>query len=708
MRILYIVLFLFIVTTNLFGQKLSLTSPFEGFENLRIYVDSLVFDTKEDMIRFNRKPHLGFEYSNNEQVLRAELYVKRGFTKQITLTPSDDFSILDSMRIINNEYFAFRVRFKDLSGSEFLNFTFQLKDSTGQSTLYELPLFPYTQTRATFYLDNDDLYQGEAKKIEIISNNVNNLVLDGEWKTQGNFEYRLVKTQNEAFLYLQSNARGRTKFSLPLRTKKPFLDSLGNINYDLPPIVKEVNTRQSRLTFLRMDVRDITIDPDIKDGIEIQLENNRLLQIGKTYRVEDAEQKGSPLIAEIFTKQLLSNDRVLCVFRPYRTHLSSEGYLYIKDGDTPMFITNVDITPRATIKRISILRNGGQWTNELNLKPGETVDLRIEGESLSKARYFFEDLEDISADTLTRSDVVANYRLRVPINISKTSLDIYNRNKRTGYKLQIVEHQRPRKFDFVYVNYGAGPKRAINLDQPILYDNTIKDIIISFDRGKIDQGELLYGKQHINIRVRLEDKAGNLLESRNLGNFVICPSETSPRSAFYREAGCRLDDILANSFLSRKTHSLDEWAKIEITIEHLKERYDSEGYSQRIIIHKQRLVTYDLEISFPAGLLTRRLGEGEGLSPFGGISLAIIYQFSFFKKDEIQRMQPYKVGAGILAQNAFNFNPDADRDLGLVVIGSVYPIRRGKLSFPIHGGFGYFLQDNQFFFLVGPGIQVNF
>lgn len=703
-----LIITVYLFSHTLLAQNQGLKPPFSGFDNLVIMTDSLIFDTKQDVLSKNRKQYLFFEFSENEQVIRGELFLKPDFGYKISLLNAQDFNVLDSLELINDEFYRFRIRFKDISDNPFPSLTFLLEDSVGKQSKHEILLFPYTRTRATFYTDNDDLYLGEPKRFEIVTNNVDNLVLDGEWKKQGDYEYRLYKERNQAFLQVLSAKRGRNTLEIRMRTKIPNLDSLGNVQYDLPVISRELNTRQSRLTFLRMDLRMITIDLDDREGYEIQLDNNRNLQIGKTYRVEDAEQKGSPLIAEIYTKQLLSNDKVLCIVRPYRTHLAADGYMYIKDGDTPLFITNVDITPRATIKKISILRNGGDWTSNLNIKPGEIIDLRLEGESLSKARYFFEDLEDISADTLTRSDVVANYRLKVPVNISKSSLEIYNRNKKTGHRLNVVEHQKPRPFDFIYVNYGAGPKRAETLVQPILYGETIKDLVISFDRNKIDHGDILYGRQFITIRIRIEDKNGTLIETRTLGNFEICPGEASPRHAFYREAGCRLDDILINSYLSRKTHSLDEWSKIELTIETQDGKYGGEGYNQRIVIYRKRAITYDLDVSFPAGLITRRIGSDERLSGFGGISLALIAQFNFFKEGEIQKMLPFKVGGGVLAQNAFNFRDEAERDLGLVVLGSFHPLRKGRYSFPLYLGAGYFLQADQFFFLVGPGIQVNF
>jgi len=87
----------------------------------------------------------------------------------------------------------------------------------------------------------------------------------------------------------------------------------------------------------------------------------------------------------------------------------------------------------------------------------------------------------------------------------------------------------------------------------------------------------------------------------------------------------------------------------------------------------------------------------------------MLAQFSFYQRNEIQKLRPFKIGAGFLAKNAFNFNENAERDLGIVVLGSVYPTKKNrKFSFPLYAGMGYFLNESKFFFLIGPGISINF
>jgi len=69
-----------------------------------------------------------------------------------------------------------------------------------------------------------------------------------------------------------------------------------------------------------------------------------------------------------------------------------------------------------------------------------------------------------------------------------------------------------------------------------------------------------------------------------------------------------------------------------------------------------------------------------------------------------------KLGFGFIALNAFNFSSqNINRDMSLVALVSLYPTTKDrKLNFPLYMGGGYFLSENKFFFLVGPGIQVSF
>lgn len=710
----------FVVITLFVSTLLSLSAnPQKGgtieglFTDITLQIDTGLFAFSSHQIKIAGKSRLAFLYKQEDQVAELVLYPRQPElfqTGSIQLLPSDDFQILDSMLLYANTYFKCRIRFKSISKSELSSLQFVVFNKQNGSALnLELPLFPYNKTHAVFYVGNDDVYVGEEKRFEIVTNSLSNLVLDGVWRKQGDIEYRLLESQGGAYIDIVANSIGVKEFELAFQTRKPFIDSLGLLQYALRPLKVEFTVKGSRLSFLKLDQKEVIRSFDKNEPIEIQIDNHRNLIINKTYRIENREEKGGALFAEMYTLRRLSNDKVLCVFRPYLFHKVTEGYLYIKDGDIPMFLTNINILPEAAIHQISILRNGKQWTSDLSIRPGEIIDVRLEGIGLENTRFYFEDLEEISFDSLQRTDHVATFRLKVPLTIRKKNIGVFTNSKASGRFLHVVEHKKPRPLDFAFINYGEGDQMLAHLSQPIYYNHTVKDVILSFDEYKIDGTDQLYGKQILELEIRITGTRDELIEVQRMDYIEVCPAENSPRHAFYAGSTCNKTDISINTLLSRKTHSLDEWSKIEITVRHKKDAYGGEGYVQKVLIVMQKRYTFDVDLSFPAGLIIKRVGV-DGYSPFGGVSLAMIAQFSFYQKNRIRRFKYYKIGAGFLAQNAFNFNPDnVDRDLGLVVIGSVYPARReSKFSFPLYTGFGYFLNDRRFFYLLGPGIRINF
>jgi hypothetical protein len=703
--------FLLCLSINSFAQAGKDTVLSAMIEDVVIRVDTLSFSLKKDKIKHGGETHLPFLYQQDEQIIEVRLIPKKTVFFQfaeLQIVPSSDFDLLDSIAFIDNAYLKFRLRFKSISKTDLLSIVFKIS-SNEKAQHFEVKLFPYSNTSATFYPGNDELFIGEEKRFEIITNNVSNLRLTGEWKYQGSLEYRLIERNGQAFIDIISNGLGAKSLDFAFETNKPYLDSNRQVRYALDKQTFHFNVRGSRLSFLKIDKREIIKSKDAREGMEIQLDHNRFLQINKTYRIEDREEKGGPLVAELYTLRRLSNDKVLCIIRPYLYHQISDGYLFIKDGDDAQFITNVNILPEAQISGIRILREGKEWSSERIVKPGETLEIRITGEGLNQARLLFEDLDEVFEDTIAHNDKLKTYKVKIPVNIRKKQIDIYNYDKNTGYSLYVHEYERPRPLDFVMVNYGKGAQAANKFNQLVLYKNTIKDIVLSFDVGKIDRGDYLYGKQILEIEIRVTGARDELIEMQKIDYVEVCPNETSPRSAFYESKTCQHQELRINNYLTRKTHNLDAWSRIEILIRHKKDRYGGEGYTQRIVIVLQQLVAFDVEVSFPAGLMIKRVGV-DGFPGLSGISLAMISQFSFYDRDKVRRLKPYKIGAGFLAQNAFNFNPDVkDRDLGIVILGSVYPTRKEtKLSFPLYGGFGYFLNEDKFFYLLGPGIRVNF
>lgn len=699
---------LFLNQVSAQNPKKSFLSSF--FQEIELLSDTSVFLFSKDLILHKGERQLPFYYSNEQQSIEVRFYLKvpnENPQANFSVLPNKGYEITDSLRLINDAYYSINLRFNELSSQEFLKLSISMNNG-GKPIVSELRLLAFTAIKATFYPGADDLYVGEEKVFEIVSNSPKNIVLDGFWKEQSGMEYRLFENDGKAFIALLPLTSGAKKMNLTFSLRKPVFDGK-TVNYSLLMQEFNFNVKGSRLSFLRLDAKEIVRKPNNKEGIELQLENNRGLQVGKTYRIEDREDPGGPLIAELYTIRLMSNDKVLCNFRPYAYHNSSDGYLFIKNGDRAQFITNINILPEAKVSRIQLLREGEKWTNNLSVRPGETVEIMLDGEGLSRANFYFDELLDVSEDTVIRSDNRMHYMLKVPINIRKQNIDIYNADKKTGFSLKVQEYERPRPLDFINIDYGEKEIMVSRINQPILYPHTVRDVFIDFDPSRIDKGNVLYGKQFIEIEVKLLGPKDELLAIHKIENVVVCPGENSPRYAFYQGPACNMQNISLNSILSKKTHSLESWSRIELIFRHKKDKYEGGGFEQKVEIYVQKKITFDIEVSFPAGLVIKKVGV-DGFPGLGGISLAMLAQFSFYDNEKIRKPKPYKIGAGFLAQNAFNFNPEVvDRDLGIVILGSVYPTRQdAKFSFPLYAGFGYYLNESRFFYLIGPGIRVNF
>jgi hypothetical protein len=299
---------------------------------------------------------------------------------------------------------------------------------------------------------------------------------------------------------------------------------------------------------------------------------------------------------------------------------------------------------------------------------------------------------------------LASFSLKIPVNILNKQIPVLNQGMNTGYSLQVKEYQQPREFDFISLE-GNGFKRKLStLGNTILVENNLQDVHIEFDRDLIDQNKL-YGKQFLNIKITIRGKDNELIEMQELEDIVICPGEYSPRSEYYT-GNCSSGTISINSHLSKKTYDLEEWSKIILEISHEKSKYDGQGFSKRVEIILQKFWRFDIDVSFPAGLITF---GGSNSGNLTGISMAMIAQFSFYEKNKINRYRPYKVGFGFIALDAFNFSDnDENRDVAMVILGSLYPTRKDtKLTFPLYFGGGYKLKNEEFFFLIGPGIRVR-
>ncbi|QKG51884.1 hypothetical protein [Hymenobacter sp. BRD67] len=685
--------------------------------SLSLTFDTVRYSLGEQMLTVAGEPRLYFYYHNDDQVAELRLVPLRPGRRAPRLLPSPDYVLQDSLVASASGEYRGMLHFRNLTGVPFVRLAFApATDSAGRLARAQqlISLLPLTRTTLDARVSNSELFIGEEKVLEVSTNNLANVRISNDWTKNQDIDYKLAREKNGLFLHLVPNALGPHSVVVRALAERPHLDGAGRLTYQLPPLRLDFVVKASRLRFLTAERKDVTYDEAGRSqGIEFVLDDGHNFDLHRTYRVEAQQEPGGALIAEIYTRNYISNDRVLCQLRVYNPHRQSEGYLYIKDGDVAKYITNFDITPRPRIAAISVLHRGGDWTSSTTISPSETVDVRLEGESLLKGRYHFDGVSVVPSDSSTRSEKAVIYRLQVPLAIVRKRVAVFDGGTPTDFSLSVKEAQRPHPLNFVQVNYGNGPHPITQLNGPVLYDRTISDVVVSFNTNAIDQSSDLYGRQYLALDVRILDDKGNLIDQQRVDNLTICPGESSPRSAYYQGNDCQVGNLNLNTILTRKTYDLDAWYRIVIVIKHNPLQYTTKGYSQQVELVLRRHVNFDINVSFPAGLLTK-IKNVDGYGSFSGISLATLAQLSFYAPDRINKLRPYRIGAGFVALNAFNLSSNNDpnnpvqRDLGIVILGSVTPIRTGaRLTFPLYLGGGYLLSQGKPFLLFGPGIGVT-
>lgn len=681
--------------------------------DVSLRTDTATYQLSRHTVVVQGEPTLFFWFRRDDETVEVRLYPERiAGDKPLRLRRSSDFQQLDSLTREADGSWRTRLKFQDLTSSQFIRLVVEQPGAAGEETLRDVvPLLPVAYTSVGLRAPDDELFVGEEKVLELSSSNPRNVRATGEWVRTEEFDHRVTREPNGTLrLHILPKQLGRRTLTVKLQSERPMLQSGGRLNYQLPALRQEFVVKATRLRFLTPDKRMITLDEVTRRrGAELILDNGRFFELRRTYRIEDQEEAGGTLIGELFTRQYLSNDRVLCYLRPYNTHRQTEGYLYLKLTDQALYVTNLDITPKTTISGVQVLHRGGDWTSSLSVSPGETVDVRLEGEGLQKARFHFEDLPVIPSDSSIRTDSRVVLRVRVPVTFDKRKSSILNAGQPTSFSLSVREFQRPHPLDFVTVSYGEAARPITRLNGPVLYGHTIRDVVFNFNPNGIDSETALYGKQLLSFEIRTLNSKGELVEIRNVDNVVICPGDNSPRAVFYQDKACRTDALSLNALLGRKTYDLDDWSRIIVTVRHQPGQYSDPGFTQVVELVLKRTYKFDIDVSFPGGLLTKRAGESS-YTDFGGISLATLAQFSFYHPEKINRLRPYKIGAGFVALNAFNLTSSTtvQRDLGLVVLGSVYPTRRdAKLTFPLYLGGGYLLTKKKAFLMFGPGIGVR-
>ena len=124
----------------------------------------------------NGEMQLPFFYDSENEMAEVEMKLaEHADAAAIQLKFSNDYILVDSLLNIN-DHIRFKVKFKDLTSSNFLKFVFKDQMDSAKTKFYDLGLFPHTQTRLQMVSSSSEFFIGEEQIIDIAVSNIHNVI----------------------------------------------------------------------------------------------------------------------------------------------------------------------------------------------------------------------------------------------------------------------------------------------------------------------------------------------------------------------------------------------------------------------------------------------------------------------------------------------------------------------------------------------------
>ncbi len=695
--------------------SIGLPTQAQVINDVQILADSNRFSLVNHPLTLRRTNYLYFEVSKPNQEIEVTLNINPKINvSDIRLIPSPGYIQLDSLIKTTDSTYVVDLKLDNIFDVSFPKLIISTTTVDGRYT-EEIKLYPFIFPILEDLTPQIEVFNNQEVAVPLPIKNPLLIKYDTQWKTEGLLDYKLIKATTGPSLLIRPNALGQQTLTVGLEAVKPFLSKPGTPTIQLFDFKITVRVVRSKFNYLNFTEPTYFFEPQGEKAITVWFDYNPNIRLNKTYRVEDQEGAGGRLVAEIFTRAYVENqNKVIASMRTYALHQVEGGMLYVKEGDRNRFFTNFNILPKPYIEKVSVLRPGKDWTESQIVYPGEEIELKIQGTGLASSDINFADGKyPALADTVRKNNQVRFFTLTIPANIKERSIPISLNHNTTSFELLVNEYQRPRSLDFITINYGDGeyPLTSERFYKPALFRGEIGDIVITSHNNLIDSNDEFYGVQYLDIDIRLWDKNNRQIETRQIENVKLVPDKTSIRHLGYDHSNesppiLRINDILVN-----KTYDLRPWSKVEITISHHKDHYNGHGQSTKAVIYRSDNFAVDIEVSFPAGLFVVPIGATSEVSSLTGLSVASMANFTFYKKAQIKKEQPIRLGLGFIALNAINSiaSNNDESDIGAVALLSFQPLHSdSKVNFPLYAGFGYLFKSENLFLLIGPGIKFTF
>jgi len=180
------------------------------FEEIVLNIDTNSFSISNNKIRIKEQEYLSFQFNKDDDECEIVLVPKTtNSIGNLQLISSGDFTIIDSLILVNDQSYRGKIKFTNITKSNFTALRFAFRDIYSQEIkTLELPIYPFTNTFVRFYPNGDELFIGEEKVFELTTNNINNVIADGVWTTGEDIDYMFTRQGQKLRLHVLPNQMG--------------------------------------------------------------------------------------------------------------------------------------------------------------------------------------------------------------------------------------------------------------------------------------------------------------------------------------------------------------------------------------------------------------------------------------------------------------------------------------------------------------------
>ncbi|MCI4668816.1 MAG: hypothetical protein MRZ79_11835 [Bacteroidia bacterium] len=680
-------------------------------KDLSLRMDTSAYSWSLDKINFQNREVLPIVYASNNPTIELQIDVpKPEDISKIILLSQSGFALVDSLEIFNNAYFVGKIQLENSAEAGIKNIALRVINKQNDSINLIYPILPTIPANISIPPKDYLLLVGEVSQIPLLTDFPANIKSFNTWKRNSNYAYRIIKKDGQNSLEIIPFEAKTFEVRLNIECVFPHLVN-NKVRFYQRLETMTIIAKRGSLKFLDLDLDDVLVGRNEKSTTTaLSFKRPLELDINKVYRLEAGEESGSKLIAEFFTKKLLPNGKIQGTLTAYDYHNREAGPLYIKNGNKAVFQTNVNIIPKATIS--SILVDGKKspmkyWVG----RPGEKIKLSWEGESIDKANWTIEGKDSkLDFKQIKMEPTKAEIEVSVPKNIKAKVLQLKINDKNSGYYIKVEEWNRPQELSFISLGFpGKSTKMYGNkmIKRPYYFDQ-LEDADITFYPQNIEKQELLFGPQYMNIEFTLLDPENRVLERKNYQQIGIKPGKHSARHAYYNDKQLWEDTTLkVEKVFKYSIEELPAWSKIQIDIAHDTAKYDTGLKKIQFNLILRRKLQFNVELGIPVGVMSNNPDHENG-TQIDGASIFLMGQLGFYQRNKINKLQKFRLGAGIVALNALNFRRSNRVDLGVGTMLQLYPTsQNSKISVPLYVGGGYAITRNYWFFYSGAGVSVR-